>query len=279
MGSVEVRISSAQNPRFRAALELREGRARRRQGRILIDGLREIGRALDAGVVPLDAWLDPDRLADSSGSAVSEVEGLIGRLRSAGCPIIDANARLIDRLGYGQRSTGLVLVAETPARTLEELDVRADSLIGVVEGVEKPGNLGAILRSADGAGVSALLVADPATDIFNPNVIRASLGTVFSIPIAVASVAETMAWLNAGSVRIVTARVNATTDYTDLDMRRPVAIVLGNEAEGLGDAWSGPEVTAVRVPMLGVADSLNVSVTAGILFYEALRQRRASGAP
>lgn len=265
-------ITSAQNPRFRAALALREARQRRQQGRILIDGLREIGRALDAGVAPIEAWVDPERLSSA------EIDTLVGRLEAAGSAVIVADSRLIQRLGYGERSTGIVTVAETPRRALNDLVVGRAALVGVVDAVEKPGNLGAILRSADGAGVSALLVANPATDIFNPNVIRASLGTVFSMPIAVASVAETMAWLNAGSVRIVTARVDATTDYTDADLTGPVAIVVGGEAEGLGDAWSGPEVTAVRVPMLGVADSLNVSVTAAILFYEALRQRRAGGA-
>ncbi|MDQ3493247.1 MAG: RNA methyltransferase, partial [Chloroflexota bacterium] len=205
-------------------------------------------------------------------------DGLLARLAAAGCSMVTADARLIERLSYGERSAGLVLVAETPRRTLGDLELGPDPVVGVVEAVEKPGNLGAILRSADGAGVSALLVTDPATDIFNPNVIRASLGTVFSVPLAVASGPEAMAWLNANSMRIVTARVDGTTDYTKADLRGPVAIVLGSEAMGLGDAWSGTDVTAVRLPMLGVADSLNVSATAAILFYEALRQRRASGA-
>jgi len=265
-------ITSAQNPRFRAALGLREARDRRQQGRILIEGPREIARALDAGVSPIEAWVDPERLASY------ELKAMEGRLVATGCPIVAADARLVERLSYGERSTGLVLVAGTIRRTLDDLVVGPEALVAVVEGVEKPGNLGAVMRSADGAGVSALLVTDPATDVFNPNVIRASLGTVFSVPLAVASGSEAMAWLNANSMRIVTARVDATTDYTEADLRMPVAIVLGSEAKGLGDAWSGPDVTAVRVPMLGVADSLNVSVTAAILFYEALRQRRASGA-
>lgn len=267
-------IISAQNPRFRAALGLRVAARRQSQGRIVIDGLREIGRALDAEVRPVEAWVDATHPTDLEAGA----DGLLARLAAAGCSMVTADARLIERLSYGERSAGLVLVAETPRRTLGDLELGPDPVVGVVEAVEKPGNLGAILRSADGAGVSALLVTDPATDIFNPNVIRASLGTVFSVPLAVASGPEAMAWLNANSMRIVTARVDGTTDYTKADLRGPVAIVLGSEAMGLGDAWSGTDVTAVRLPMLGVADSLNVSATAAILFYEALRQRRASGA-
>jgi TrmH family RNA methyltransferase len=224
-------------------------------------------------MIPVEAWVEKDRsIAAESGSSA-----LLERLKEAGCAVIEADARLIERLAYGERSTGLVLVAETPRRTLSDLRLHSEPLVGVVEAVEKPGNLGAILRSADGAGVSALLVNDPATDIFHPNVIRASLGTVFSVPLAVASTAETVAWLEARGICIVTARVEAATDYTDVDLTKSVAIVLGSEAEGLGDAWSGPEVAAVRVPMLGVADSLNVSATAAILFYEALRQRRGRG--
>ncbi len=267
-------IISAQNPRFRAALGLRVAARRQSQGRIVIDGLREIGRALDAEVRPVEAWVDATHPTDLEAGA----DGLLARLAAAGCLMVTADARLIERLSYGERSTGLVLVAETPRRTLGDLELGPDPVVGVVEAVEKPGNLGAILRSADGAGVSALLVTDPATDVFNPNVIRASLGTVFSVALAVASGSEAMAWLNANSMRIVTARVDGTTDYTKADLRGPVAIVLGSEAKGLGDTWSGTDVTAVRLPMLGVADSLNVSATAAILFYEALRQRRASGA-
>jgi TrmH family RNA methyltransferase len=265
-------ITSAQNPRFRAALALREARQRRQQGRILIDGLREIGRALDAGVAPIEAWVDPERLSSA------EIDTLVGRLEAAGSAVIVADARLIERLGYGDRSTGIVIVAETPERGLQDLVVGRAALIGVVDAVEKPGNLGAILRSADGAGVSALLVTDPATDIFNPNVIRASLGTVFTVPFAVASTDEAMTWLRSRGLRLVATRVDATIDYTEADLTGPVAVVLGSEVKGLGDAWSGTDVTAVRLPMLGVADSLNVSATAAILFYEALRQRRAGGA-
>jgi TrmH family RNA methyltransferase len=147
-------------------------------------------------------------------------------------------------------------------------------LIGVIEGVEKPGNLGAVLRTADGAGLSALIVAEPGTDLLNPNVIRASLGTIFSVPVAVASTGEVLTWLRSRDISIIAARVQGSVDYTKADYTRPTAIALGSEARGLSDAWAELADASVHIPMLGVADSLNVSATAAILFYEARRQRR-----
>ena len=146
----------------------------------------------------------------------------------------------------------------------------------VVEGVEKPGNLGAILRSADGAGADALIAADPRTDLFNPNAIRASLGTVFTVPVAAATTSEVMAWLRARGIGLVVARVDGATVHTAADLAGPVAIVLGSEAHGLTGTWDGPDVRAVRLPMLGSADSLNVSAAAAVLLYEARRQRDAA---
>jgi TrmH family RNA methyltransferase len=263
-------ISSTQNPRFRAALALREARDRRRTGRILIDGRREIERALAAGVRPVEAFVDPDRLGESW------LTGQADRLERDGVDLVGVSARLLERLSYGDRDTGLVLVAEAPSRTLDELKLPDLPLIGVIEGVEKPGNLGAMLRTADGVGLSALLVADAGTDLFNPNVIRASLGTVFSVPIAVGTAAAVRAWLRDRAIRIVAARVDAVHDHTESDLTGPVAIALGSEAQGLSPVWSGSDVTDVHIPMLGVVDSLNVSATAAILFYEALRQRRGA---
>jgi TrmH family RNA methyltransferase len=143
----------------------------------------------------------------------------------------------------------------------------------VLESVEKPGNLGAVLRSADGAGLDALIAADLRTDLYNPNAIRASLGTIFTLPVAVADSRETLDWLRGRGLAIVAARVDGSVPYTEVDYRRPTAIVFGSEAEGLSEAWRAPDVTAVRLPMLGAADSLNVSAAAAVLFYEARRQR------
>jgi TrmH family RNA methyltransferase len=146
-------------------------------------------------------------------------------------------------------------------------------LVVVLEGVEKPGNLGALLRSADAAGVSALVLADSRVDLYNPNAIRASLGTIFSLPVCEAASGEVLAWLQQHELQIFAARVDGSVPYTERDYRGPTAFVLGAEATGLTSAWNAPDITAIHLPMRGIADSLNVSATAAVLFYETLRQR------
>jgi TrmH family RNA methyltransferase len=178
------------------------------------------------------------------------------------------------KLCFGDRADGLLAVAVTPERALETLCLPEQPLVAVLESIEKPGNLGAILRSADGAGVDAVIVADPATYLFNPHAIRASLGAIFTVPIAATSSASAASWLREKAVRVFAARVEGAVPYTRADFVRRSAIVLGSEAAGLSDAWSGSNVTAISLPMRGAADSLNVSATAAVLFYEALRQRR-----
>jgi TrmH family RNA methyltransferase len=189
-------------------------------------------------------------------------------------PIINVTSHVFARVAYGERTTGVVAMAETPHSSLDHLQLPENPLLAVVEGCEKPGNLGAVLRSADAAGLSAVIVADANTDFYNPNVIRASLGTVFTLPVAAGTSAEVLAFLRARNIAMVAARVDAECDYTAIDFRRPTAVILGSEVAGLTAAWRQGDVTAVRLPMLGVADSLNLSVTAAVLFYEALRQRR-----
>jgi TrmH family RNA methyltransferase len=260
-------ITSSHNPRFRAASTLRGARERRERGQILIDGVREIGRAIGAGVTAVEAWVSVDRLEGPDAQEVLE------RLRSAAVEVIEVPPELLERLAFGDRNEGMVVVAEAPRATLETIELPDRPFVAVMEGVEKPGNLGAILRSADGAGVDAVVIADPATDPWNPNAIRASLGTVFTVRLAVATAAETFHWLRDQGVSAVAALVEAPLAYTDADLTGALAIVLGSETAGLSEMWRVPEVTAVRLPMEGVADSLNVSVTAAILFYEALRQR------
>jgi TrmH family RNA methyltransferase len=174
----------------------------------------------------------------------------------------------------------VVAVVRSPETGLTALaDLPPDPLLVVVDGVEKPGNLGAILRSADGAGAAAVIAADARTDLFNPNVVRASLGTVFTMPVAAADTADVRRWLEARGVRVVAARVDADRSYAEADLRGAVAIVLGSEATGLGTAWAGPGVEAVALPMRGIGDSLNVAAAAAIVLYEALRQRTVATDP
>jgi TrmH family RNA methyltransferase len=176
-------------------------------------------------------------------------------------------------VAFGERSDGIVVVAEAPSLALADLSLPPAALVVVVEGVEKPGNLGAVIRSADGAGAHAVLVADPRTDPFNPNAIRASLGTIFSLPVVAAGAAAILDWLAGRAIQPVAAIVDAPESYAAVDLRGPVALVLGSEADGLTDAWTDPRVRPVSIPMHGIADSLNVSIAAAVLLYEAVRQR------
>jgi TrmH family RNA methyltransferase len=197
-------------------------------------------------------------------------------LRAAEVALQPVSEPVFAKLAFGQRAEGLVAVVRIPSAALADLVLPEQPLVVVVEAVEKPGNLGAILRSADGAGADAMIAASPRTDLFNPNAIRASAGTIFSLPLAAGTSGEALAWLDGRGVRIVTARVDADRVYSNVDLSGPLALVLGAEADGLSEAWRGPRIEAVRIPMLGTADSLNVSVSAAILLYEARRQRDRS---
>jgi TrmH family RNA methyltransferase len=265
-------LTSTANPRVKAVVRLRDRRERDATGLALVDGVREIGRAMDAGVDVVEAF------AAGSLATTAEARALRSRLAAAGHRATEVSEPVLVRIAFGDRTDGIVAVVRMPRPTLADVNLPSGAgaaLVAIVEGVEKPGNLGAILRSADGAGLDAVVAADPRTDLANPNVIRASLGTIFARPVVAASTADTLAWLRRTGLTIVAARVDGATDYAALDFRGPVAIVLGAEADGLSAAWLAPDVRAVRLPMHGVADSLNVSATAAVLFYEARRQRDA----
>ena len=265
-------LTSAANPRLRAAAALRDRRARVRTGLLLVDGAREVARALDCGVTLVEAFVAAEAPADP------ELAALLARLAAIDVPLVPVAPKLLGMLAYGERASGIVAVATAPDTSLPALQLSLPApLVGIVEDVEKPGNLGAVCRSADGAGLDALIAAGSAGSVepWNPNAVRASLGTVFTLAVAVATTADVLAWLRENGLRIVAARVDGSVPYTEVDMAGPVALVLGSEARGLTDAWSGSDVTAVRLPMHGRADSLNVAAAAAILFYEARRQRDA----
>lgn len=263
----EREIASPSNPRIKAAVRLRDRRERERTGLTLIDGARELRRALDAGVAVEEALVHPPFVA--SADAVAALE----RLREIGAPLVVVSETAFSKVAFGDRSDGVVAVVRPPPTALTRLRLPEDPLIVVLEGVEKPGNVGAVLRSADGAGADAVVVADPRTDLFNPNAIRASLGTIFALPVAADSTPAVRTWLDSHAARLVAARPDAGRAPWDVDLTGPVALVLGSEAEGLGERWVGGDVIGVRIPMRGVADSLNVSVAAAVLLYEARRQR------
>ena len=261
-------ITSPTNPRVKAAVRLRDRRERESTGLTLIDGARELRQALAAGASVETVFVTQSQVrSDEARAALQDAEDKVR-------DIVEVSEAVIAKLAFGDRSDGIVAIVRTGSTDLESLRLTSGvPLVVVVEGVEKPGNIGAILRTADGAGASGLIAADPLTDLFNPNAIRASLGTIFRVPLAAASSPATLDWLTTRDIAPIAARVDGATPYTDVDMRRPVAIVLGREATGLSAAWDDPRVTAVRIPMLGTADSLNVSVAAAIMLYEAVRQR------
>lgn len=261
------RITSRQNSHVKDAVRLRSGHERRAERRIIVDGAREIARAIKSGVRPIRLFVCEElcKSADCQSASTAAQE--------TRAELHSVTPEVFEKLAFGERNDGLVLVAETPRTKLGDIKLPAQPLVAVLEGLEKPGNVGAILRSADAAGVDAVIVADGRTDLYNPNTIRASLGTVFRKNVCEASAKETIDWLRENGLLVVAARPDAELLYTIANFRAGVAIVLGSEATGLSPAWSNTGATAVRLPMLGLADSLNVSTTAAVLFYEARRQR------
>lgn len=252
-------ITSAKNPRIKAAAELRDRKERDARKLFLIDGEREILRALDAGIELIELY--------ECGTSLSLAVNT-GMMRFQVAPAA------FEKLAYGERRHGAVAVARQFSVSLERFAEKAPQRVCVYVGVEKPGNVGALLRTADAAGIDGVILADARTDIFNPNVVRASAGAIFSMPLAAASAADVIQWLDEKRFRIYAARVDGAIDYRHVDWAGPCAVVLGSEAEGLDAAWRGAGVTAISLPMRGEVDSLNVSVTAGILLYEMMREER-----
>lgn len=263
-------LTSLTNPRVKAAVRLRDRREREATGLTIVDGPRELLRALDHGVEVAEAFVC-DELVRSD-----EAREAVGRL-AATTGFTAVSEAVIGKLAFGDRSDGVVAIVRSPSTSLEALiaALPAEPLVVVVEAVEKPGNLGAILRTADGAGADAVIAADARTDLFNPNAIRASLGTIFALPVAPGPSPAVLDALAGRGVRLVAARVDAERAYTDADLRGPLGLAFGSEAEGLRSAWDDPRVEPLRIPMRGAADSLNVSVAAAVLLYEAVRQRSA----
>ena len=260
-------ITSLHNLHVKEAVKLRERRQRAKQGCTLIDGARELARAISAGVELVDVFVCEPLCRSADAQAAFD---LIGQTKATVLPV---SPQVFTKLAFGERAEGLLAVAKTPKRSLVELHLPANPLIAVVEDIEKPGNLGAVLRTADAAGVSAVIAAGHGTDLYNPNVIRASLGTVFTLPVSAASAEETLRFLRRNQLRIYSARVDAPALYTSVSFACPTAIVLGSESAGLSGAWHADDIVPIKLPMLGAADSLNVSATAAVVFYEALRQR------
>ena len=284
-------VTSAQNPKIRNLLLLQEkSRARREQGLFVVEGRRELQHCLEAGFTVRTVFVCPEVAGEDSFASLgmtkdvssgttstchSEEAG--GRRKNLAVEplVIEIPEALYRKVAYREGTEGVIAEVEVKERRLEDLELPENPLVVVLEAVEKPGNLGAVLRSADAARADAVIVCDPLTDLWNPNLIRASLGGIFTVPTVAATSEETIAWLKAHGVRILTAQLQDSSWYYDVDMTGGTALVMGTESTGLTDAWRRAADAHIRIPMLGRLDSLNVSVSAAILLFEAVRQRNS----
>ena len=281
-------ITSAQNPKIKNLLLLQEkSKARREQGLFVVEGRRELEHCLEGGYTVRTLFVCPEILSASGRASIPEAKGLSAleasafNLASEGDRSFASGARYIEipetlyrKVAYRDSTEGIIAEVEYKSLTLEDLQLPENPLVMVLESVEKPGNLGAVLRSADAARADAVLVCDPLTDLFNPNLIRASIGAVFTVPTVACTSAEAIAFLKARGIRILTAQLQDSSLYYDTDMRCGTALVMGTESTGLSPVWRAAADAHIRIPMLGRLDSLNVSVSAAILLFEAVRQRQ-----
>jgi RNA methyltransferase, TrmH family len=266
---MSTRITSPRNPRLKFALSLHKASVRKKEGMFLIEGLREIKLAMQAGYDFHTFFICPE---------ISDL-GDIGTLSgSAGqYEVIETSKDNFKKLVYRENSDGLLAIARQRRLSLDDISFAGIPLVLVVESVEKPGNLGAILRTADAAGVDAVLICDGNTDIYNPNVVRSSLGSLFTNQLVSCSSEEAVEWLKNKEIRIFTTALSASKPYHDIDFTVPSAIVSGAEAAGVTGIWEENADARIIIPMFGKVDSMNVSVATSIILYEALRQRRFQG--
>ena len=270
-----VSITSTQNARIKALNKLSKRRVRDARRVTVVEGVREVARALACGVQPVEAYVCPEL------ASTSEAATLVAQLRQMDADRItrlyELTPDIYARIAYRGESGGLLIVIPYLEQMLNALPLGRSPFVAVIEGVEKPGNLGAILRTADGAGVDGVIVCttegQTSTDIHNPNTIRASLGTLFNVPTVEAGTAQTIEWLHKNQIRIIATTPDATKHYTDTDFTRPTAVVMGSEASGLRASWLTAADEQVIIPMYGIADSLNLSISTALLLYEVVRQR------
>src|SRR5690606_26130985 len=267
----ELLITSPANPRLKALTGLRRRRLREAEGRTLLEGFEELELALGAGIVPRAVFYCPELMAspDAQPHVIDEVA-------APATEVVRLGRAAFEKAAYREGPDGFLAVVNTVTRDCTDLEVPSNALVLVCEAVEKPGNLGAMLRTADAAGVDAVVAADPVTDWGNPNLVRASKGTVFSVPVVSDTTEHALAWLAEQGIPLVAATVDSDAEYTDVDYTGPVAIAVGAEKEGLSPRVQQAATHRVRIPMVGQANSLNVSTSAAIITYEAVRQRRAT---
>lgn len=256
-------ISSPQNPKIKNLLALEKPRERREQNLFVVEGRKEVGLAVEGGYTLEQVYYCPDLISDDELAA----------LNVPGANRVSITREVFARIAVRENSGGVVAVGLQKQHGLEGIMLSKNPLILVLESVEKPGNLGAILRTADAAGLDAVIICDPKTDFYNPNVIRSSLGCVFTNQVAAATSPQTKDWLNSNHITAYSTYLKASRPYHTVDFTKPSAIVMGTEATGLSDVWINDEQHRIIIPMSGRIDSMNVSTAAAVIIYEARRQR------
>lgn len=260
-------LSSTQNQKIKELILLRDkARDRRERGLFIVEGVREIKEAIKGGY-----YLSSLFFCKEISSPLEELQQIIKQKEPP--PVFEVTAALYSKISYRGSTEGLIAIFQVKDHTLNKIVLNSSPLIIVVEGVEKPGNLGAILRTADAVGADAVIVCDPAVDLYNPNVVRASLGALFSVQIALTSTKEAINWLSSREISIITAQLQDSQPYYQSKMVDATALVFGSEAEGLSTPWRESSDQKIFIPMKGEIDSLNLSASVAILSYEALRQR------
>lgn len=262
------KITSLQNPKIKNLKKLEKSSERKAQGLIIIEGLREIVLASRAGYEIDSLFVCEEIVQDKKEYPLAEI-----RHKTQDTRQFEVTPVVYESLAYREGTEGIIAVAKPKSHALDDLHLSKTPLLLVIEGVEKPGNLGAMLRTADAAGVDAVIICDPKTDFYNPNVIRSSIGTVFTNQLASASTKDVIAYLRNKGISIFAAELNGAVPHYVAELNKPSAIVVGTEATGLSEEWIKAADANLKIPMLGKIDSLNVSVSAAVLLYEAVRQR------
>ncbi len=254
-------ISSTQNPRIKHLMALQQkAQLRRSEQQIVVEGAREVLHCINAGFKVITIFYSPE-IFD------------ISALPRSNCELIKVTTQVYEKIAYRGSTEGVIAIVKPKQVTLADIELGSDPLIVVLEGVEKPGNIGAVLRSADAAHATAVIVCDPLTDLYNPNLIRSSIGAIFTVPCVACTSAQCIQFLKEKKINILTAQLQDSEPYYNTPMREATAIVMGTEATGLTQAWRQAATAHIRIPMQGSLDSLNVSVSTAILLFEAVRQR------
>lgn len=258
-------LTSSNNPRIKEAVNLRESDYRKKSGLFLIEGRREFELAFASRIEIKEVFLCLELLG---------ISDLPSELQKKGISAYEVSAEVYNKIAFGNRKDGILAVAREPKLSLADLKLKNNPLLIVLERIEKPGNLGAIVRTADAAGADAVIASDSIIDIYNPHAVRSSLGALFTTQVVRGEAKKIISWLKSKNIKIICALPPADSAYTAVNFRESCAIVLGSEDKGLGATWKDSADYRVHIPMLGKSDSLNVATAAGILLYEALRQRK-----